>query len=120
MSAFSSFALAAVLAASLTAPAMAASPPTTKLVECQSGSCLLISGRRDDARAPVAINGHAVTVEGARKWRTRVPVKTLSNWAAPYARTITISVADRAEEVRLPIGVLGHAQNITMLIVRVK
>jgi len=121
MPAFRVFALGAILAAGLTASPVAASGPTTRLVECRSGSCLLISGRREDARSPVYINGHAVAVEGGRKWRTRIPVETVENWSAPHARTIMVSVAgNMEEEARLPIGLLGHARDITMLVVRVK
>ncbi|MGC4251441.1 MAG: hypothetical protein QM605_08255 [Sphingobium sp.] len=120
MPAFRRVALGAVLAAGFTAPAVAAAEPATRLVECQSGSCLLISGRRENALSPVHINGHAVEVEGARKWRTRVPVETVDSWSEPRARTIAVSVEGNTEEAALPIGLLGHAQNITMLVVRVK
>jgi len=119
MPAFHTLALGAALAA-IAAPAMAASEPTTRLVECRSGSCLLISGRREDARSPVRINGHAVAVTGSRKWRARVPVESVAKWSAPYARTITVSVADDTEEARLPIGLLGHSKELTTLVVRVK
>lgn len=114
------FALGAMVAAGIAAPAMAASEPDTRLVECRAGSCLLVSGHRDDAASAVVINGHPVPVEGARRWRAVVPVDTLRLWSAPYARTITVSVADTEAEVSLPIGLLGHAKDLAMLVVRVK
>ncbi len=113
-------ALALLLAAGLGAPAMAASVPSTRLVECDAGSCLAVTGQRDDSASPVSINGHAVAVRGARKWRAVVPVHTLRAWAEPYARTITVSVAADETEADLPIGLLGHVENLAMLVVRVK
>ncbi|BAV65612.1 hypothetical protein [Sphingobium cloacae] len=120
MPAFRIVALGSALIAAFPAASATASGPATRLVECRSGSCLLVSGQREDASSPVHINGHAVAVEGARKWRARVPVETVEDWSAPYARTITVAVEGHAEEARLPVGLLGHAENITMLVVRVK
>ncbi|MCW4462941.1 hypothetical protein OK349_14595 [Sphingomonas sp. BT-65] len=119
-------ALGAVLAAALASPASAGDGPKTRLVDCEAGSCLLVTGRRAHTASTVTINGHAVSVEGARKWRVRLPVETLRKWSVPYARTITVSVIDarmRAEssaEADLPIGLLGHVENLAMLVVRVK
>lgn len=109
--------LAALLVAS---PAFAAATPATRLVDCGADSCLLVTGQRDDTAAPVSINGHAVRVQGGRKWRAVVPVETLRAWSEPYARTITVSVAASGAEADLPIGMLGHAENLAMLVVRVK
>jgi hypothetical protein len=119
------FALGTLLAAGIAVPAMAAPSmtsmePSTRLVECGSASCLVVSGRRDHAAAPVRINGHAVAVAGARRWRASVPVETLRAWSAPYARTITVSVAGLSRDARLPIGLLGHTTDLAMLVVRVK
>lgn len=113
-------ALSMLLAVGIASPAGAATTPSTRLVECGTKSCLLVSGRRDDAASTITINDHVVTAEGARKWRVRVPVETVRAWSAPYARTITVSVAGVTEEAKLPIGLLGHAENLAMLIVRVK
>lgn len=114
-------ALGAVLASSAVAsPVMAMGGSTTRVVKCGSESCLLISGRRDDDDASVRINGHAVKVEGARLWRARVPVETVRAWSAPYARTITVSVAEVPHQARLPIGLLGTTEELAMLVVRVK
>lgn len=117
--------LGAVLAAALASPASAATGPTTRLVDCEAGSCLIVAGRRPHATSAVSVNGHTVSVQGARKWRAILPVETLRAWSAPNARTITVSVVDartRTEasaEAKLPIGLLGH-ENLAMLVVRVK
>lgn len=111
--------LGGALAAAAT-PALAAGEPVTRLVDCRSGSCLLVSGRREDAAAPVAINGHAVPVDGARKWRVRLPVDTVRSWSLPHARTITVAVGGKASEARLPLGLLGRSERLTMLVVRAK
>jgi hypothetical protein len=118
-------ALSAVLGATFASPASAAAEPKTRLVDCEAGSCLLVTGRRTHAASRVIINGHPVSVEGASQWRVSLPVTTLREWCAPYARTITVSVADattRSEvsaEADLPIGLLGHV-DVAMLVVRVK
>ena len=118
-------ALGAALAMALASPASAAAEPTTRLVDCEAGSCLIVSGHRADSSSAVSINGHKVSVAGLRKWRAILPVETLRLWSAPYARTITVSVVDartRTEgsaEANLPIGLLGH-ENLAMLLVRVK
>lgn len=118
-------ALGIVLVAAF-APAWATTEPKTRLVSCDAGSCLLVTGRRADSASTVTINGHAVFVQGARKWRASLPVDTVRQWSAPYARTITVSVVD--DESResasagadLPIGLLGHAEDLAMLIVSAK
>ena len=119
MSTFSQLMLGAALAAT-SMPALATGEPGTRLVDCRTGSCLLVSGRREDAAAPVMINGHAVSVDGGRKWRVRLPLDTVRSWSLPYARTITISVDGGASEARLPTGLLGGSEKLTMLVVRVK
>lgn len=114
------------LVASLASPACAATEPRTRLVPCQVGSCLLVTGYRANAASAVSINGRMVPADGARKWRVRVPVDTVRAWSAPYARTITISVADAetrtdaTAEVDLPIGLLGQVENLALLVVSAK
>ena len=118
--------LAAILVAGFASPAYAATEPRTRLVACQAGSCLLVTGYRANAASAVSINGRAVPADGARRWRVRVPVDTVRAWSAPFARTITISVADaesRTEataEADLPIGMLGQAENLASLVVSAK
>jgi hypothetical protein len=119
-------ALGAVFAATLAPPASAAAEPRTRLVECEAGNCLVVTGRRAHAAAVVRINGHAVPVQGSRKWRATVPVETVRQWSAPYARTITVSVVDAmtrsqaSTEVDLPIGLFGRVESLAMLVISVK
>lgn len=113
-------ALAMLIAASGGTPALAASTPSTRLVGCGAGNCLAISGRRTDASMPISINGHVVQVRGRSKWRALLPVQTVREWSEPYARTITVSIAASEMEADLPIGLLGHVENLAMLVVRVK
>ncbi|MDP3908622.1 hypothetical protein [Novosphingobium sp.] len=122
MARFNMLVLSGLLAAASAAPALATDPaaPSARLVECGSESCLLISGRRADTTASISINGHVVAAEGARRWRVRVPVETVRAWSVPYARTLTVSVAGVSRDARLPIGLLGKAENLAMVIVRVK
>lgn len=118
--------LGGTLAAALASPAAAAPEPKTRLVNCQAGSCLVVTGHRAHPNSAVSINGNRVSVDGAYKWRAILPVETLRQWSPPYARTISVSVVDagtRTEESTkaiLPIGLLGHAENLAMLVVRVK
>lgn len=108
------------LATGLAAPAFAESTPRTRLVECRSTSCLLISGSREDNASGVSINGHAVPVKGGRKWQVLLPVDTVRAWSAPSARTIMVSVAEGTDEADLPIGLLGQSSDLAMLVVRAK
>lgn len=117
-------AVAALVAASAS-PALAASEPSTKLVSCRSGSCLIVSGHRANASSVVLINDHAVTVSGQHNWQVSLPLDTVRNWSAPLARTIEVATFDpatqsrTATEANLPIGLLGHAE-LTSVVVAVK
>lgn len=108
----------AALAVMLATPAMGKT--RTRLVDCEAGSCLLVTGHRADPASAVRINGHAVTAKGTRKWKVSVPVETLRNWSAPYARTITVSVADTRTRALLPIGLLGYDKDLAFLTVSAK
>lgn len=112
--------LGAMLAAALSTPVSAAPEPKTRLVDCGSGSCLLVTGQRPDTESPVSINGHAVAAQGARQWRVRVPVETVRAWSAPFARSVTVSVADVESQAVLPIGLLGHIDDLAFLTVSAK
>ena len=115
-----------VLVASFSSPACAATEPRTRLVVCETGTCLLVTGHRANAASLVRINGRTVLADGARRWRVRVPVDTVRGWSAPFARTITVSVvdaetrADATAEVDLPIGLLGQVENLASLVVSAK
>lgn len=114
----------AVTIALLPAPVLAET--STRLVSCPSGDCLLVSGRRADPAVPVLLNGHAVTAEGGRKWRVRLPLDTLRRWSAARARTIRVTLPDprtredKHEEAPLPIGLLGDRIDLAALVVRVR
>jgi hypothetical protein len=118
--------VALALAAAFASPASATGEPRTRLVSCETGSCLLVTGRRADAALTVAINGHAVSVQGARRWRTSLPLDTVRAWSAPHARSIIVSIgeaearASTSAEADLPIGLLGHAADLTTLVVTMK
>ncbi|WP_241127693.1 hypothetical protein [Novosphingobium terrae] len=109
--------LASGLIASLAAPAMAASQPDTRLVTYHGEICLMISGHRDNPASAVLIEDHAVSVEGSRNWRVRVPVTTLRQWATPFARRIAITTTGQTEPAMadLPIGLLGHTTDLAAL-----
>ena len=117
--------LAAMLVAGLagfSSPACAATEPRTRVVACETGSCLLVTGRRTNTASMVSINGRTVSAEGARKWRVLVPVDTVRKWSAPFARTIVVSVVDAGTrtdataEVDLPIGLLGQVEDLTLVV----
>lgn len=111
-------ALGAILSAILATPAVAGT--RTRLVDCATGSCLLVTGRRASESSAVTINGHAVAARGARKWRVSLPIETIRQWSVPYARTIMVSVDDNDVHAPLPIGLLGHVDNLAFLTVRAK
>lgn len=110
--------LGAVIVGGLAAPATAGT--RTRLVECENRSCLLVTGRRASTATGVAINGHAVAVQGARKWQVSLPIDTVRRWSAPLARTISVSVGDNHVQAALPIGLLGHAKSLAILTVSAK
>lgn len=119
-------ALVAAVAALTAVPASAGCAPNTRLVQCDSGNCLLISGYRSNPASEVRINGRVVAVEGKRNWRARVPVETVRTWSAPFARSIEISLQYSGQDTGtaeisvaradLPIGLMGHT-DLAMLIV---
>lgn len=117
---FKTLLLGSLMAAVVSSPAMAAHEPVTRLVACGTQSCLLVSGQRADSAVPVSINGHVVATDGTRNWRVRVPVATIRAWSALHARTISVTVADVSHEASLPVGMLGPAKELAMLVVRVK
>lgn len=118
--------LAGILALSgFASPAMGSQDASTRLVRCGAESCLLVTGHRDDPSAIVSINGQVVNVEGRRGWKVSVPVATVREWSAPYAREIEVSLRDPATQqetaasVDLPIGLLGGVTELAALEVSV-
>jgi hypothetical protein len=67
-----------------------------------------------------------VQVDGSRRWRVRLPVETVRQWSALYARTIQVTMLDpksgseNTTMARLPIGLLGHVTDLAMLEVSVR
>ena len=118
--------LSAAIVASIATAAMANSVPATRLVSCGAESCLLVAGHRPDAASPVWINGHAVTVEGGRSWRVRLPLAQVRAWSLPAARTLAVTIAqpDGHQEIMaeagLPVGVLGHVTKLAALVVTIR
>lgn len=116
-------AIASIVAACLATPALAESKPSTRLVSCGTDSCLLVTGHRDSADAEVRINGHRVDVKGERNWRVRLPVSTVRDWSAPFARKIEVSSYnpaapdDGSQFAKLPIGLLGHVPDLASLVI---
>ena len=108
------------VAAVLASPAMAAGEPSTRLVSCRDGSCLLVTGSRAEAGSRVRINGRPVAVEGGRRWRVLLPMTAVRAWSAPHARTITVSSTGKTAEADLPIGLLGHAADLSVLTISMK
>jgi hypothetical protein len=104
-------------------PALAATAPVTRLVDCGEATCLLVAGHRHDATAAVSINGHVVEAKGGRGWQALVPVATIREWSEPYARSISVAVAGSpagAADASLPIGLLGHVTDLAFLEVRAR
>lgn len=124
--AVSALPLMAMITIGLANPALAAPAPTTKVVSCDAGNCLIISGTRQSLSEAVLINGHAVAVQGERNWKVSLPVSVIRDWSQLYARSIEVTTVDPATasrtsaEARLPIGLLGGTTNLAMLEVRVK
>lgn len=116
-------AIGAVVAASVFTPALAETRPSTRLVSCGTDSCLLVTGHRESADAEVRINGHRVDVKGERSWRVRLPVSTVRDWSAPFARKIEVSSynpaapSDGGQYAKLPIGLLGHVPDLAALVI---
>jgi hypothetical protein len=118
--------LAAVVIAGSASPALAASAPSTRLVACEAGSCLLLTGRRANPASAISINGHVVPVTGKHNWRASLPVETVRLWSAPFARRINVATFDSktgnetTADTALPIGLLGHVESLAMLVITAK
>lgn len=109
----------AALTAGLASPTLATADPTTRLVACgDDAHCVLIAGRRADARAPVRINGREVAVAGRHRWHARVPVASIRAWSAPFARSVEVTQDGVATQADLPIGLLGSITQLASLTVR--
>ena len=121
---FRSTAVWIAFAATIAAPPANAHPATAHVISCDAGSCVLVRGHRSTSEAIIRINDRVVEARGGRSWQVRLPVTTVQDWSAPFARTLRVSVADtalateRTEAVRLPVGLLGHNLELASLVVR--
>jgi hypothetical protein len=112
------------LAATTAAASANAHPATVRVINCDTASCVLVRGHRSTSEAVIRINDRVVEAEGGRSWQVRLPVTTVQDWSAPFARTLRVSVTDaarsteRTEAVRLPVGLLGHNLELASLVVR--
>jgi hypothetical protein len=123
-SAFHRPALLIALAVATIASSADARSATAHLITCDAGNCLLVRGHRASPQAIVRINGRTVEASGDRSWQVRLPVATVRDWSAPFARNLQVAVVDpagpveRADAVRLPVGLLGHNLELASLVVR--
>lgn len=113
----------ALIVGTLASPAAAAPRPSAELVRCGTESCLRISGHRENPASIVMINGHIVPTEGQRRWEIDLPIETVRDWSAPYARTVEVSsynpetLRRASATVDLPIGLLGGVTSLASLVV---
>jgi hypothetical protein len=112
-----------VAAAIVATPAVAAPVAKARVVNCGARDCLLVRGHRASPHAIIRINDHAVAAQGGRSWKVRLPIDTVRAWSAPFARTLSVAVVDptaaaeRAEAVRLPVGLLSQNLELASLVV---
>ena len=114
--------LAACVTAVAAAPA-SARPVSVHVVSCDAGSCLLVRGHRTASQAVIRINERDVEAKGLHSWQVRLPVATVRDWSAPFARSLRVAVVnpsgaiERSEAVRLPVGLLGQNLELASLVV---
>ena len=99
---------------------------TTRLVSCGADDCLLVRGHRGSPQAVVLINGHSVSASGGGRWHVVLPLETVRDWSAPFARTLHVSVEgpmdahEEGEAVTLPVGLLARRIELASLTVRAR
>ena len=75
-----------------------------------------MTGRRTTAESRVLLNGRPIAIEGGLSWRASVPMSTVHEISKAYERSVEVTVTrpdgqeEWSEDVRLPIGLLGHAE----------
>jgi hypothetical protein len=89
--------------------------PEARLVTVAGETNVLFTGR-GRLSEPLEIAGMTIDAGRGRSWRARVPLAELRRNAAPFARRVTVEARCRslgtqpvtvAQQVRLPIGLLG-------------
>lgn len=99
---------------------------TVRVISCDAGDCLLVRGHRTSSQAVVRMNERPVDVSGRTSWQVRLPVATVRDWSAPYARTLRVAVVGAAGSVedsgavRLPVGLLGGKLELASLSVHAR
>lgn len=105
------------------APKVAIAAPEARLVHCDAGTCLRISGRRPHAAVTVRVAGHTLAVQGNRIWRATLPLATARDWASSHGGALMATLTDpvtgdeRVEAVTLPPGALGQRIELASLVV---
>jgi hypothetical protein len=116
-----------LLCAAVVPSAVIAQPvASTRLISCGAESCLLIRGHRASPQATVRINGRPIEADGGRTWRVTLPLATVRDWSAPFARTVEVAIGEptgasvEGEAVRLPVGLLARGVELASLTVRAR
>jgi len=113
----------AALIAALAQPALAEPHHKARLVSCESGDCLLLSGTRENPDALVRVNGHLVRAEGGRGWKVLLSIESVRAWSLPGARSIAVTTQNPGvqdsvvNQVDLPIGMLGGITELAYLVI---
>jgi hypothetical protein len=98
--------------------------PQAQLVHCGDDTCLRISGHRSHSAVAVRVAGRDLAVQGARNWRSTVPLEVAREWMSTADDTLTLTMTDMrtgaetAQAVSLPPGALGKRIELATLIVR--
>jgi hypothetical protein len=117
--------LCVAAAATLALPANARTA-TARIVACGAQDCILVHGHRSSSQAVILVNEREVAATGRNHWQARLPVATVKDWSAPFARTLRVSVVnpagsvERSEAVRLPVGLLGQNVELASLVVHAR
>jgi hypothetical protein len=105
-----------------TGPAQAAGAQA-RLVHCDAGTCLRLSGHRAGATTAIRIGERDLAVVGGKAWQTTVPLSTARTWPIARGYAFRLILADahsgvqRVESVMLPPGALGSRTELVSLLV---
>lgn len=103
-------------------PAQAASSQA-RLVHCDAGTCLRLSGHRSGSATAIRIGESDLVVAGDRAWQATVPLSTARTWPISRGYSLRVTLADaesgvqRVESVMLPPGALGARTELVSLLV---
>jgi hypothetical protein len=94
-----------------------------RLVHCDTGTCLRLSGHRSGATTAIRIGESDLAVAGERAWQATVPLSTARTWPISRGYSLRMTLADaesgvqRVESVMLPPGALGSRTELVSLLV---